>query len=111
MKHFIVLSLFSIVLFIFIFLNKSNVNNNKLNIYNWSDYIADGVIEKFEEENTSKTVQKLSAPDDFDWDNMKGKFNVIGSTCYIHVKNDNWKSRIEMEEEDEKKMDDIPDLD
>ena len=68
-------------------------------------------LEKFEEENTSKTVQKLSAPDDFDWDNMKGKFNVIGSTCYIHVKNDNWKSRIEMEEEDEKKMDDIPDLD
>ena len=50
MKHFIVLSLFSIILFIFVLLNKSNVNNNKLNIYNWSDYIADGVIEKFEEE-------------------------------------------------------------
>ena len=68
-------------------------------------------LEEFDKQNTSKVVQKLAKPDDFDWDNMKGEFNVIGSTAYIHVKNDNWKNNKEQEEEDEKKMDDIPDLD
>ena len=68
-------------------------------------------LEEFDKHNTSKVVQKLTQPDNFDWDNMKGEFNVVGSTAYIHVKNDNWKTRQEEEEEDEKKMDDIPDLD
>ena len=53
----------------------------------------------------------MTEPDHFDWDNMKGEYNVIGSTAYIHVKNPNWKTPQEAEEEDEKKMDDIPDLD
>ena len=68
-------------------------------------------LEEFDKQNTSKVVQKLIEPDNFDWDNMKGEYNVIGSTAYIHVKNDNWKTIKEEEEEDEKKMDDIPDLD
>ena len=68
-------------------------------------------LEDFDKQNTSKVVQKLTEPDVFDWDNMKGKFNVVGRTAYIHVKNDNWKTIKEEQEEDEKKMDDIPDLD
>ena len=68
-------------------------------------------LEDFDKQNTSKVVQKLSEPDVFDWDNMKGVFNVIGSTAYVHVQNDNWKTPREEDEEDEKKMDDIPDLD
>ena len=68
-------------------------------------------LEEFDKANTSKVVQKLTQPDNFDWDNMKGEFNVVGATAYIHVKNDTWKTRQEEEEEDEKKMDDIPDLD
>ena len=68
-------------------------------------------LEAFDKENTSKTVQRLVEPDNFDWDDLKGEYNVIGSTAYIHVKNENWKTRKEEEEEDEKKMDEIPDLD
>ena len=68
-------------------------------------------LETFDKNNTSKVVQKLTEPDVFDWDNMKGEFNVVGSTAYIHVKNENWKSNKEEEEEDEKKLDDIPELD
>ena len=68
-------------------------------------------LEKFDKENTSKTVQRLVEPDNFNWDDLKGEYNVIGSTAYIHVKNENWKTRKEEEEEDEKKMDEIPDLD
>ena len=68
-------------------------------------------LEQFDKENTSKVVQRLVEPDKFDWDDLKGEFNVIGSTAYIHVKNDNWKTQQQEEEEDEKKMDDIPDLD
>ena len=68
-------------------------------------------LEEFDKTNTSKVVQKMVQPDVFDWDNMKGEFNVIGSTAYIHVKNDNWKTQKEEEEEDEKKMEEIPDLD
>ena len=68
-------------------------------------------LEKFDKENTSKTVQRLVEPDNFDWDDLKGEYNVIGSTAYIHVKNENWKTRKEEDEEDEKKMDEIPDLD
>ena len=68
-------------------------------------------LEDFDKANTSKVVQKLVEPDVFDWDNMKGEYNVIGATTYIHVKNDNWKTTQEEEEEDEKKMDEIPDLD
>ncbi len=41
---------------IFFFVNNNYLKNKeKLNIYNWSDYIADGVIEKFEKE-TGVTV-------------------------------------------------------
>ncbi len=68
-------------------------------------------LEKFDKENTSKTVQRLVEPDNFNWDDLKGEYNVIGSTAYIHVKNENWKTRKEEDEEDEKKMDEIPDLD
>ena len=68
-------------------------------------------LEEFDKPNTSKVVQKMTQPDNFDWDNMKGEFNVVGATAYIHVKNDNWKTRQEEEEEDEKEMDEIPDLD
>ena len=68
-------------------------------------------LEEFDKENTSKTVQRLVEPDNFNWDDLKGEYNVIGSTAYIHVKNENWKTRKEEEEEDEKKMDEIPDLD
>ena len=68
-------------------------------------------LEEFDKTNTSKVVQKMVQPDNFDWDNMKGEFNVVGATAYIHVKNDNWKTRQEEEEEDEKEMDEIPDLD
>ena len=68
-------------------------------------------LEKFDKENTSKVVQRLVEPDNFDWDDLKGEYNVIGSTAYIHVKNENWKTRKEEDEEDEKKMDEIPDLD
>ena len=42
---------------------------------------------------------------------MKGEYNVVGSTVYIHVKNEDYRTPQEQEEEDEKKMDDIPDLD
>ena len=68
-------------------------------------------LEEFDKQNTSKVVQRLVEPDNFEWDDLKGEYNVIGSTMYIHVKNDNWKTRKEEEEEDEKKMDEIPDLD
>tara|TARA_B100000029_G_C17221850_1_gene832024 strand:+ start:249 stop:698 length:450 start_codon:yes stop_codon:yes gene_type:complete len=68
-------------------------------------------LEEFDKQNTSKVVQRLVEPDNFEWDDLKGEYNVIGSTMYIHVKNENWKTRKEEEEEDEKKMDEIPDLD
>ena len=68
-------------------------------------------LEAFDKENTSKTVQRLVEPDNFDWNDLKGEYNVIGSTAYIHVKNENWQTRKEEEEEDEKKLDEIPDLD
>ena len=68
-------------------------------------------LEEFDKQNTSKVVQRLVEPDNFEWDDLKGEYNVIGSTMYIHVKNENWKTRKEEEEEDEKKMDVIPDLD
>ena len=68
-------------------------------------------LEEFDKSNTSKVVQKMSEPDVFDWDKMKGEFNVVGSTVYIHVKNEDYRTPQEQEEEDEKKMDDIPDLD
>ena len=78
--------------------------------YKFNDKLWDQ-LEQFDKSNTSKVVQKLSEPDVFDWDNMKGEYNVVGSTVYIHVKNEDYRTPQEQEEEDEKKMDDIPDLD
>ena len=62
-------------------------------------------LEKFDKENTSKVVQKMTQHDaEPDWDNLYLEGAIVGNTQYIHIKR---------EPEDEKEDDDekIPDLD
>ena len=53
-------------------------------------------LEAHDKRNTRKVVQKMSQPDDFNWDNMKTDQKQVGGTMYIHVK------APQPEEEDEK---------
>ena len=56
-------------------------------------------LEKWDKANTRQVVQKLTQPDNFDWDNMKGVTHQVGSTMYIHVKTPDFDT---IPEEDEK---------
>ena len=65
-------------------------------------------LEDYDKKNTRKHVQKMTQHDEFDWSKMKKDQKQIGSTMYIHVKNDNIKMNT-IEEVDEKL--DIPEVD
>ena len=72
--------------------------------YKHKDELWDN-LEKFDQENTSKVVQKMTQHDaEPDWDNLYLEGAIVGNTQYIHIKR---------EPEDEKEDDDekIPDLD
>ena len=86
--------------------------------YNFINYLANpsgykenkklwDQLEEWDKSNTRKVVQKLTQPDEFDWDNMKGVTHQVGGTMYIHVKTPDFNT---IEEEDEKKEEPI-DLD
>ena len=60
-------------------------------------------LEKWQLENTRKTVQKMVQHTPVDWDSMTEDSKVIGGIQYIHVKH-------QPEVEDEK-LDDIPEMD